>query len=71
MMGKMALSTSALRHSDGSRRWAQGSGVSKPWGWGEGRGSRQVKADRESFRDKTHKSIPDCVVNMQAAHNSC
>lgn len=45
MMGKMALSTSALRHPDGSRRWAGGVEWANRRDRGEGRGGRQVKAD--------------------------
>lgn len=63
----MALSTSALRHPDGSRRWA-GGGVSRQGGRSEGRGSRQVKADRGGLRGRAPKSISTIVWLMYKQH---
>lgn len=53
----------------GSRRWAE---WADSGGGGEGRGSWRVKADRGGLREPGFQiNLPDCVVNVHAAHNSC
>lgn len=68
----MAVSTSALQHPDGSGRWAGDAEWADIGGSDEGRGSRQVKADGGGLQGLGFQiNLPGCVVNVQAAHNSC